>query len=147
MLHRNRKEADFHAGKWNGLGGKLEKNESPIEAAAREIFEESGLRLPPSAFSVLGVLQFPNFKPQKHEDWICYVVTARVPDEKITEVKPAGPEGDLSWIERAEVLQLNLWEGDKLFIPHVLENKPFVGTIWYENGNVVRNWIAALNGS
>ena len=29
MLHRVKKEHDMHAGKWNGLGGKVEAGESP----------------------------------------------------------------------------------------------------------------------
>ncbi len=144
MLHRNRKEGDFHAGKWNGLGGKLELGESPAEGAAREIFEESGLQLPVSAYSVLGVLQFPNFKPKKHEDWICYVVVAKVPDHKLSEIKASGAEGDLTWVAREDVLNLNLWEGDKFFIPHVIARTPFVGTIWYEDGKVVKHYISEL---
>src|SRR5438105_13761730 len=73
MLHRNtaRKE-DFHAGKWNGLGGKCEPDESPVEAARRELLEESGLEAGLADLKALGVLQFPNFKPQKAEDWIVF---------------------------------------------------------------------------
>jgi len=29
MLHRVKKENDYHRGKWNGLGGKFEPGESP----------------------------------------------------------------------------------------------------------------------
>src|SRR5690606_5287997 len=45
MIHRDSKDRpiDFHAGKWNGLGGKCEKDESYRECAARELFEESTL--------------------------------------------------------------------------------------------------------
>ena len=60
-------------GKWNGLGGKCEPDESPLEAAIREFKEESGLVLEPGAVKPLGVLQFPNFKPAKHEDWMVFV--------------------------------------------------------------------------
>ena len=37
MLHRVKKENDYHEGKWNGLGGKFEAGESPEECAKREI--------------------------------------------------------------------------------------------------------------
>ena len=43
MLHRVKKENDFHEGKWNGLGGKLEEGETPEECVIREVKEESGL--------------------------------------------------------------------------------------------------------
>src|SRR4051794_1381265 len=73
MIHRNSKgpgPLDFHEGKWNGLGGKCELDESPLEAAVREVQEESGLELPESEFRSLGVVQFPNFKAHRNEDWI-----------------------------------------------------------------------------
>src|SRR5947209_14723068 len=70
MLRRDSgRPDDYHKGKWNGLGGKLDIDESPLEAAKRELLEESGLDLPESAFRALGVLQFPNFKAHKSEDW------------------------------------------------------------------------------
>ena len=31
MLHRNKKPNDVHAGKWIGVGGKLERGETPQE--------------------------------------------------------------------------------------------------------------------
>ncbi|MCF7797724.1 MAG: NUDIX domain-containing protein [Lentisphaeria bacterium] len=45
MLHRVKKENDYHAGKWNGLGGKFEPGESPEACAIREVAEESGLQI------------------------------------------------------------------------------------------------------
>ena len=45
MIHRVKKLNDIHAGKWNGLGGKLEPGETPEECARREILEESGLQV------------------------------------------------------------------------------------------------------
>ena len=32
------------AGRWNGIGGKIEQDEQPIDAAHRELFEEAGIR-------------------------------------------------------------------------------------------------------
>ena len=37
MLHRVKKQNDYHEGKWNGLGGKFEQGESPEECAIREM--------------------------------------------------------------------------------------------------------------
>src|SRR5690242_15959893 len=60
MIHRNAPggRADYHQGKWNGLGGKCELDESPQEAAQREVQEESGLQIDLSRFQPLGVIQF-----------------------------------------------------------------------------------------
>jgi len=45
MLHRVKKGNDVHEGKWNGLGGKFEKGESPEECVIREVKEESGFKV------------------------------------------------------------------------------------------------------
>ncbi len=45
MIYRNKKENDYHQGKWNGLGGKFEPGGSPEHCAIREIEEESGLKV------------------------------------------------------------------------------------------------------
>src|SRR3954447_18904102 len=59
MLHRIKKANDMHAGKWNGLGGKVEGGESPEECALREVWEESGLRMINPVLR--GVITFPQF--------------------------------------------------------------------------------------
>lgn len=145
MVHRNAADrpGDYHAGKWNGLGGKLELDESPLAAARRELREESGLDLEESAFRSLGVLQFPNFKAHKNEDWICWVFEAAVP-ESVRGRKLAGPEGELHWVPAKDLLSLNLWPGDRHFISFVVKSKPFMGTIWYQGPDVVREWVVPL---
>ena len=45
MLHRTKKKNDLNEGKWLGIGGKFEKDESPEECILREAEEETGLIL------------------------------------------------------------------------------------------------------
>ena len=45
MLHRVKKKNDLNEGKWIGVGGKCEENESPEECLLRECREETGLEL------------------------------------------------------------------------------------------------------
>lgn len=40
FIEKNR--PDFQKGKWNGIGGKIEVGERPIEAMVREFYEETG---------------------------------------------------------------------------------------------------------
>lgn len=129
MLHRNKKEGDVHRGKWNGLGGKLDPGESPEECVLREMREESGLTLLDARLR--GVLTFPAFKPG--EDWLVFVFTATRFEG---ELGPC-PEGDLEWIENGRVLDLPLWDGDRIFLPWLEQEKFFSGKFVYAGGRLV----------
>ena len=45
MLYRNKKEIDINKGKYIGVGGHVEKNETEDQAVVREVKEETGLDL------------------------------------------------------------------------------------------------------
>lgn len=138
LMHRNRKPSDAHRGKWNGLGGKMERGESPRQAAAREWFEESGVRFEESLFRAAGVIHFPNFRPDLRQDWTVFLFVVEAPTRKMI---ADSPEGDLEWVSRDKILNLNLWAGDRLFVPAVLDGKAVFGTLWYEGENVTQSWI------
>lgn len=128
MLHRNKKHGDIHKGKWNGLGGKLDPGESPDECVVREIREESGLTLLDPRLR--GVLTFPAFKPG--EDWLVFVYTATRFEGELG----ACPEGDLEWIPDERVAELPLWEGDRIFLPWLEEDRFFSGKFVYRDGRL-----------
>ena len=141
LIHRDQSTADFHHGFWNGLGGKLEAGESSVEAAIREVREESGLNLTESDLSPLGILHFPNFKPHRQEDWHCTIFMVELLQ------KPAvrnSSEGTLHWQKESDILNLPLWPGDHLFLPKVFAREPFVGTIWYHDRKVTRHDIRTM---
>lgn len=129
MVHRVKKENDIHSGKWNGLGGKFEPGESPEECVRREVLEESGLHVINPLLK--GFLTFPDFA--NNEDWYAFVYVAREFEGELTESQ----EGILKWIDDGELLDLNLWEGDTVFLP--LLDKPglFSGKFAYEDGYLV----------
>ncbi len=144
MIHRNGRPGDFHSGKWNGLGGKCEADESPQEAASREFGEEAGLKLPSSRFKPLSVTTYPRFKPHKDEDWIVFTFFVELAHAEVLDILKSCDEGDLHWIAPADLPSLNLWSGDKHFMPLVSRGEPFVGTLWYDNGECVRHWLQRL---
>ena len=129
MIHRVKKENDMHAGKWNGLGGKFEPGESPEECARREIFEESGLVA--NSLELKGVLTFPEFS--QSDDWYAFIFV--VPDFQGELID--SPEGDLQWIADDQLLELNLWPGDRIFLPWLGQPKFFSGKFVYEMGELV----------
>ena len=108
MMHRTKKDVDENAGKWIGLGGHLEADESPDECVRREIAEEAGI--PVSDLRLRGIITF--ILP----DWgneLTFLYTARTDAETL----PDCAEGELRWIPADEVLTLPLWEGDRVFLP------------------------------
>ena len=118
MLHRVKKDQDLHQGKWNGVGGTFEPGESPEECARREIEEETGYI--PQKMHLKGTITFPGFDGE--HDWYVFVYTVSA---FIGELKES-EEGALHWIEKEKVYDLNLWEGDRDFLPWVFaETHPF----------------------
>lgn len=128
MLHRVKKANDFHEGKWNGLGGKMELGETPEECVIREIEEEAGLKiLEPH---LRGILTFPAFA--KEEDWYVFVYTA----DKFSGELIDSPEGRLEWIDDDKLLELNLWGGDRHFLKWIDEGRFFSGKFSYRDGEL-----------
>ncbi len=126
MMHRTKKENDYHEGKWNGLGGKFEQGESPEECAIREIKEESGLTV--KSPRMHGFITFPNFDGV--DDWYVFIFTADEYEGEMIE----SPEGILEWIPNEKVTMLNLWEGDKIFLEWLYRDKFFSAKFNYEDG-------------
>lgn len=127
MLLRNKKKNDVHKGKYNGLGGKFEQGESPEECVIREVYEESGLSITPE---LKGLISFPLFS--HNSDWQVFLYSAH----KFTGNLINSPEGELHWIKNSELLNLNLWEGDKLFLSWMLQDKFFSAKFNYNEGKL-----------
>ncbi len=116
MLLRNKKEHDVNEGKWIGVGGKFLDAESPEECLIREVKEETGLIL--DDFQCRGILTFVC------EGWemeYIHVFTATKFHGSLQECN----EGELRWIKKNEIMQLNLWEGDRIFLPLLLNGSTF----------------------
>ena len=130
MLHRIKKENDIHQDKWNGLGGKLIAGESPEECVKREVLEESGLiiRKP----KLHGVITFPKF--DNVDDWMVFIYTVHHFEGSLID----SDEGVLKWIDNDQILSLNLWEGDKIFMKW-LHNHRFFSAIFRYRGKKLFN--------
>jgi 8-oxo-dGTP diphosphatase len=130
LVHRNRRPDDLHLGKYNGLGGKLERGEDVVAGVCRELREEAQIdcRTP----ILCGTINWPGFG-RDGEDWFAFVFrvedwTGRPPE--------ANAEGTLEWVELERVAGLPLWEGDRHFLPLVLgrASGQFHGVMPYKGG-------------
>ena len=115
MLYRNKKKNDVNGGKWIGVGGKLEENESPDEALLREVKEETGLTL--TSYRFRGIITFVS---DTWEGEYMYLYTADGFDGEIIECN----EGELLWVDKSSVLDLPTWEGDRIFLTRLLYDDP-----------------------
>ncbi len=132
MLHRNSRKSDTHYGKYNGLGGKFEPGETPEECVKREVLEESGLIL--NKVQLKGFLTFPAFS--KGEDWYVFVFTS---NDFSGDLLSNTPEGELEWIDNSKIPELNMWEGDEIFLPWLKRSGIFSGKFEYTDGRLVRH--------
>ena len=116
MLHRVKKERDINKDKYIGVGGHFEYGESPDECLCREVKEETGLTL--TSYRARGIVTF------LYGDSVVeymHLYTADQFEGEITECD----EGELIWIEKKEVENLNIWEGDKIFFRLLAEERPY----------------------
>ena len=131
MLHRTKKENDLNEGKWIGVGGKFEKDETPEECLLREVKEETVLTL--TEYKLRSVITFLS---DKWETEYVYLFTA---SDFIGELT-ACDEGELEWVDKDKLLTLNIWEGDKIFLQKLLEDDEFFTLkVVYEGDKLVES--------
>ena len=116
MLHRVKKEHDENHDKWVGIGGKFEPGESPEDCALREVREETGLTM--RSWSYRGIVTFVS------DEWGTeYMHLFHSADFEGT-VKDCD-EGVLEWVDKHALLDLPIWEGDKIFLRLLDTDRPF----------------------
>lgn len=60
ILLIKKKRPAFQAGKMNGIGGKIEGDETPVEAIIREVEEETGLKTTEYEWANFGEMRLPD---------------------------------------------------------------------------------------
>lgn len=136
MLHRTVKENDVNKDKWIGVGGHFEKNESPEECLLREVKEETGYTL--TSWQYRGIVTFVY-----GEDTIEYMSLYTADGFEGTPI-PCD-EGELEWVDKKAIYDLELWEEDKIFFRLLEEGRPFFSLkLVYDQKDVLQ--YVALDG-
>lgn len=137
MLHRTVKKNDVNKDKWIGVGGHFEADESPEECLLREVREETGYTL--TSFRFRAIVTFVS------GDGVTEYMSLFTADGFAGTPIPCN-EGELEWVDKEEVLRLNLWEGDRIFLRLLNESEDFFSLklVYDGSGGLVS---AALNGA
>ena len=116
MLHRVKKENDQNKDKWIGVGGKFEEGETPEDCVLREVKEETGLTL--TDYKYRGIVTFA-LKGWGTEYMHLFTATGFEGEMKTCD------EGDLVWVPKSEIENIEIWEGDKVFFRLLAEESGF----------------------
>jgi len=144
MVHRNARPNDHAYGKYNGLGGKMERDEDVATCMKREIREEAGIEI--TFMQLRGTVSWPGFG-KNGEDWLGFVFLIT---DWTGEPYERNAEGDLSWVPLERIRQwcdphqraaagIDMWAGDSYFLPLVFNGDAhaFHAVMPYEGGKPV----------
>jgi 8-oxo-dGTP diphosphatase len=113
-------------GKWNFPGGKADNGETPEQAAIRETFEETGLKI--DKLEKVAYLKFYDWGELAFD---CYVYKAGSFSGKLHETE----EGPLKWFDKKNLPFDLMWEADVKWVPLITAgNRIDEAEFWYGKG-------------
>jgi len=122
------KKRGFGAGKWNGVGGKVQEGEDVTTSAIREIKEEIGVTVAAGDLELVGTLDF-DFTD--NHDWAqtCTVFLVRRWEGDPAESEEMRPE----WHTKDKLPFGEMWIDDPHWVPMVLAGKKIKGKFLFED--------------
>lgn len=111
------KKRGFGAGRWNGVGGKPNKDEAIDKAAVRECQEE--INVTPKDIMEVATLNF--YFPENKKEWDQQVIvfTCKNWDGEPTETEEMSPQ----WFRINAIPYDRMWSDDKYWLPKVIEGQ------------------------
>lgn len=123
------KKRGFGVGKWNGVGGKVEENETFEAAMIREAKEEISVQLSSENLSRCAVLDFyfsaTNEKPAYKHHCVVYTTSEFSGDPKESE------EMNPQWFNVHQLPLQSMWSDDPLWLPRVLKGEKLQAEFWF----------------
>lgn len=127
VLLQHKAEGRFGGGFWNAPGGKIIDGESPEQAAVREVREETGLTV--RDLSDYGAITFYQDGIEGPDIHVHVFVAGRFEG-----ALQANDEGPLEWIAEDDLPYDQMWEDDRLWVPHVLAGRRVRGSFRFSAG-------------
>ncbi|MDD3083602.1 MAG: NUDIX domain-containing protein [Candidatus ainarchaeum sp.] len=129
------KKKGFGSGKWNGYGGKVEKGETILKAAIRELKEESGIEAKEKELEFVGKISFVFLeKPEWNQDVHIFLIKEIRKAIETEEMKP-------KIFKKNNLPFKQMWDGDKHWIPIILEKKEIIAKLEFVGKGVFKKII------
>lgn len=125
------KKRGFGAGKWNGVGGKIEDGETIEQAAIRETQEEIGVT--PLKFERVAHHTFK--LPNMDQDLISHTFIVREWQGEPVETEEMAPK----WFKFNEIPYDKMWDDDKFWLPEVLAGNKLVCAFDFDDNDSMIN--------
>ena len=116
------KKVGFGATKYNGIGGKVEVGESVVSAAARELQEETGVKVAQDDLQQVGHLTF-TFRNESDWDQIVHVYLTKTWDGEPEESSEMAP----TWFSVDDIPFERMWADDQYWLPRILAGERIRG--------------------
>lgn len=140
------KKRGFGVGKWNGFGGKVADGESVIDAAIREIEEETrdegethGVKVTSENLTKVAVMKFTF--PNK-ADWGQEVHAFLV--DKWEGEPVESEEMSPQWFKYNDIPYSSMWEDDAIWLPRVLKGEKLSGEFSFEGDKIINYSLSSL---
>lgn len=126
-----RKKRGFGLGKVVGLGGHIEPGEDESLAASRELEEESGLRVPPTALAPAGAIMFAFPARPAWSMHTTLFVTGLPAGGLVVETDEIAPQ----WFAADALPYESMWSDAAIWIPRVLAGEVVDAHVTYADDN------------
>lgn len=121
------KKKGFGKGRYNGMGGKVKREESVSQGAIREMREECGIQI--LKMKKYGVLIFyPDKFPDGVEVHIFIAEKYAGEPRETEEMKP-------KWFDVCKIPYDQMWDDDKYWMPFLLAGKKFKGKFIFDRND------------
>lgn len=135
------KKRGFGAGKFNGVGGKVEPGETVPAAAVREANEEIGVVIQEKALRKAGEIRF-SFEQKPEWSIECHVFFTEEWQNEPRETEEMAPQ----WFNSSAIPFERMWVDDQFWLPRALAGERIDAEFHFTNdgSEILRHSIAAV---
>ena len=132
------KKKGFGAGKWNGVGGKLDskKDKDIFEVAIREMEEEIGIKVKDIEKMAILNFSYPYLTNSEEREWQTHVFFAKDWQGEPKESEEMKPR----WFKVDEIPFDEMWPDDEFWLPKVLNGKKVKAKFIFKEGEIIESY-------